>query len=447
MLNLQSGESAVMKATEYDKGDIVSNLILNGADVNLKNKDGKTALMIAKELKRNNIIELLPLEEDQIDDNGLTIYNGRTDNQSKEVSDAINSDEINAAIKLGYKKWNRSKICLVGEGRAGKTATANTIIGLQYEDTPSTIGINQITCDIKQASANNQSDPIWMMSNKAEKELEDAIASIILQERQKKINSNDNNNKSQLLNNNAHNSKSDNNDIGLKHDSKSVSINTVTSTSDSLPAVSAVKGFDNEKIMSLLSDKVSFSNDIKVSVYDYGGQDVFASIHHLFLTKHGIYAIVFNMEWLLDNAPFNTKNQCLSYIKFWFNSIAMHTHSTTDNSIAPIILIGTRKDKVIDVNDHVKISLLLFNTFKLHIAWRSVCENENGKSANGMTNLCFYPIDNIIGRNDMSIQSLLKTINNIISESDYIHKEIPLSWLQTVDKFSRYNKGQTLDFL
>ena len=42
---------------------------------------------------------------------------------------------------------------VVGEGRAGKTALTNSIIGKPFVETSSTIGINEFTCDIKYASA------------------------------------------------------------------------------------------------------------------------------------------------------------------------------------------------------------------------------------------------------------------------------------------------------
>ena len=40
------------------------------------------------------------------------------------------------------KELRRSKIMIVGEGCAGKTAFANSIIGKKYEETESTVGIN-----------------------------------------------------------------------------------------------------------------------------------------------------------------------------------------------------------------------------------------------------------------------------------------------------------------
>ena len=60
---------------------------------------------------------------------------------------------IISIIIQGFKKWERSKIMVVGEGRAGKTALTNSIIGKPFVETSSTIGINELTCDIKYASA------------------------------------------------------------------------------------------------------------------------------------------------------------------------------------------------------------------------------------------------------------------------------------------------------
>ncbi|KAJ1409647.1 hypothetical protein B484DRAFT_468763, partial [Ochromonadaceae sp. CCMP2298] len=58
------------------------------------------------------------------------------------------SEQIAQAAKRGPKPWGRSKIMIVGEGRAGKSALANSIIGRPFSQTESTVGINQLTCDI-----------------------------------------------------------------------------------------------------------------------------------------------------------------------------------------------------------------------------------------------------------------------------------------------------------
>eukprot|EP01040_Poterioochromonas_malhamensis_P014261 gene14261-biopygen3233 len=41
-------------------------------------------------------------------------------------------------------RWNRSKIMLVGQGRAGKTALANNLAGRWMGETASTIGAEQM---------------------------------------------------------------------------------------------------------------------------------------------------------------------------------------------------------------------------------------------------------------------------------------------------------------
>ena len=51
---------------------------------------------------------------------------------------------LDAARALSFKKWQQARVMLVGEGRAGKTAVANSISGKGYQDTHSTIGTMSI---------------------------------------------------------------------------------------------------------------------------------------------------------------------------------------------------------------------------------------------------------------------------------------------------------------
>ena len=54
-----NNESALMAATQASKEETVKFLLLKGADINLKNANGKTALDIAKQLGNETIIKLL----------------------------------------------------------------------------------------------------------------------------------------------------------------------------------------------------------------------------------------------------------------------------------------------------------------------------------------------------------------------------------------------------
>jgi hypothetical protein len=68
-------------------------------------------------------------------------------------------------------------VCLCVHSIIGKTAFANTVIGRAFEDTESTVGINQLTCDIKYASVGTSS--CWNEFQKPDKEMEAAVASMI----------------------------------------------------------------------------------------------------------------------------------------------------------------------------------------------------------------------------------------------------------------------------
>jgi hypothetical protein len=77
-----------------------------------------------------------------------------------------NQKYLQNALNQGKKEWRRSKIMIVGEGRAGKTALANSILGRDYENLDSTIGINEFTCSvgfagIGEPGSSDQSNTSW----------------------------------------------------------------------------------------------------------------------------------------------------------------------------------------------------------------------------------------------------------------------------------------------
>jgi GTPase SAR1 family protein len=71
------------------------------------------------------------------------------------------------------KELCRSKVMIVGEGCAGKTAFANSIIGEEYKETESTVGINTFMCSVTHAALSKSE---WKKCEKIEKEYENARA-------------------------------------------------------------------------------------------------------------------------------------------------------------------------------------------------------------------------------------------------------------------------------
>ena len=103
---------------------------------------------------------------------------------------------------------------------------------------------------------------------------------------------------------------------------------------------------------------------IRMSIWDYGGQMVFYTLHHLFLTQYGVYLIVFNMQKLLDSVDESTE-----YLLFWLNSIKLHAPN------APVLLVGTFLDVLDEREDDIKKVSLILN--ELAAEFDQVCYFEH----------------------------------------------------------------------
>ena len=90
-------------------------------------------------------------------------------------------------------------------------------------------------------------------------------------------------------------------------------------TPQTLPKLKAKK---KEKVMKHIME-LSVSNPgtqqpLRLSFWDYGGQDKFIGLHHLYLSRYCVFLLVFNMKWLLPGA--SRKDECLEYLTGWLNS-------------------------------------------------------------------------------------------------------------------------------
>jgi hypothetical protein len=73
---------------------------------------------------------------------------------------------------------------IVGEGRAGKTGLANSFIDKPVEDTVSTVGIYDMTLNVKYAYRSHEGERVdegvyWNECPQPEKELETAVAQMV----------------------------------------------------------------------------------------------------------------------------------------------------------------------------------------------------------------------------------------------------------------------------
>ena len=409
---------------------------------------------------------------------------------------SIMESGVLAAFEKSGCEWNRSKIMIVGEGRAGKTAFSRSLVGDAFADTDSTRGINQLTCVVSQLSVSGV-DSLWHKSLDRHNEYEAAIARSIIQAKDnlsiekersilgstslresRQVNEIDNRSAFHALSDDTDNSRvtaEKSSSLSTTMPVKLITSNSATSTgvqtestasstttsnatafgTTAAPVTDANVNTDVEKkdstmkrrqpdeelLVKCLADNVQTSSSFHISVFDYGGQEVFAVIHHLFLTEYGVYALCFNMEWLLAEDE-TEKERCLKYLQFWIDSIYMHTYNTKTERCAPFILIGTHKDRFPKPEDHHTIDFILNEAFKTSNSWSFKLENKEAKGkSDARTTLCFFAVDNKLGRDDATLVQAMRCMEKAMDEAEYTHIKVPLEWLALIDSLKETKKS------
>jgi GTPase SAR1 family protein len=373
---------------------------------------------------------------------------------------------VTRALQRGSKEWRRSKLSVVGEGRAGKTALTNAILGRAFQDTDSTVGINQLTCDVKHirstAAAEAASAQHWREFNKQDRELESALAEVVALSKARIARGEDDtaqdssNSILSLLA--APASARSSSGTPFSATTQPVRLQSLQlpanggrqtpmtpSSSDSgssTPILAAVRAsqvpaavvptapersLDEDMLLRALGTVEDAASGLLITLFDFGGQSVFDVIHHLFLTSNGVYAVVFNMERLVADGP--DRVCALKLLHRWLSSIAAHTFDAETRKTAPIVLVGTRADAVRDLTVHEAISQLLYDSFSDNPAWPSVIANSHDTAY-----LWFFPVSNPEGCDSPSMRHLMNVVHASMDQALYTHKEVPLSWFKVMDQ-------------
>ncbi len=194
----------------------------------------------------------------------------------------------------------------------------------------------------------------------------------------------------------------------------------------------AEKEVDLTAVKDLISSMADENEEgMRFSMWDCGGQAGFDDAHSLFLTRWSIYLLTVNMQSLLPGASSEERLESLGNIRFWLNSIAVHAVDPSDNSLAPIVIIGTHKDKVSNPKEHEAISKMLYDTFSHTSAWnRCVVSFKNGTVSSGRGVLWLFPVDNTQGQNDPVIPELRQVIQHTVQQEKYSNHKVPFEWLR-----------------
>jgi GTPase SAR1 family protein len=327
---------------------------------------------------------------------------------------------ISTAARKALREWNRCRISIVGEGRAGKTALSRSLEGKAFEQTTSTIGVSRFTCEVKHVAVG--ASGAWQSVARPEKELENALADMVT-ERQHEASSVSGSMLSSPAS--ALSKVIISQPTKSPHKGQGIVQNQV---SNYTPVAREVSGYNFDLVAKMVEKKRMTSSTTKLIFYinDFGGQEVFNTIYHYYITNNGIYIIVFNMEDLLCVAEDIRSINSLRIVRFWLNVIVAYAPD------ARIALVGTRKDTV-GSEYNARINDLLFHEFKEHLAWSRLIMDPSGVTAKGNTQLCFFPIDNTLGTRDGTLSSLMSCIEGAAVELSSTAQMIPLTWMKAID--------------
>jgi GTPase SAR1 family protein len=365
--------------------------------------------------------------------------------------------------------WNRSKIMLVGQGRAGKTALARSMMGEPFRETPSTIGGELFEREIREGSVKGGK---LAEHKRPKKELEWMIAKTGMRQSALASDTKDNMNH---VDNDAFPTTNRNykpvlasvlGGSGFKNDNPELcsveeTVNCVNANINKV-RVKKIESTDvnTDLLYKCFTDNLSRGNHmtkLTVSLCDFGGQDVFNALHAFFMTRCGVYMLVFDMELFLSKDE-KDRESCQQNVKFWMNSIAMHTYDEKTGKTAPVALVGTRKDKISKAKDHERISDELKRLFVTHRIWSSLIEyksEKNGMFSSSTTNscLCFFPVNNTHKGysewlfKDSALQQLLEKAEGKMMESEEVNREIPMVWIKVFDEIREKQKEEQRNFL
>eukprot|EP00924_Labyrinthula_sp_SR-Ha-C_P011975 snap_masked-scaffold_26-processed-gene-0.42-mRNA-1 protein AED:1.00 eAED:1.00 QI:0/0/0/0/1/1/3/0/638 len=162
------------------------------------------------------------------------------------------------------------------------------------------------------------------------------------------------------------------------------------------------------------------TQDLYFRVYDFGGQEIFSSVHHIFMHSNALYFLVFNMSKATEND--------LQRMKFWCDSISRNAPE------GKIVCIGTflekykrKNSKDVNLEEINKKITKFLSPFSKNLY---LLENEEK---------CFFPIENAEGVNSKEIKQIKNKVTSIVSGASGVDRKgfltfkVKTSWLLFLD--------------
>jgi len=337
------------------------------------------------------------------------------------------------ALREDHKvPWGRAKLMIIGQGAAGKTSTVRSLLGIPpVKEWISTAGIDLkvtrtsdwkehdlLESDFDMQAHKSAADYLRHRQAMAKKKHEEKVEKTGFSKRMS-------------LRMSRRGSSGTKTAASVGKGSATPAENG-SSEGEEDPVESSLRDMKTEDVVLLSEQEVARRLDfdwvrrfqenensnqpekqLSFSIWDYGGQEVFYALHHIFLTQFGIYLLVFDMREFLKNMEIAQR-----YVRFWLNSVKLYAPK------APLLLVGTYCDVVYSPKDHKKIDHMLRDELNLG-NYSNVILNNAGR-------LRFFPVDNISDDPRRGV-AIRYQIEQQALKQDYIKELVSLRHMKLLD--------------
>ena len=383
-----NGAVAYAKALAVNTGLICTNISSN--DIGVKGLDA-----ITEALKTNTTITAVHSLNNPGSGEGMKKYLKRNAvSQKKAFFTALKQSDQKAP-------WRSAKLMIIGNGKAGKTATVRSLLGKPFNSNwESTVGVD-LTRTKTKTYRTGWTEGLDRASNAEEMAARVAVTKLCAEEKSKECST----------------EKSDN-EKSKAQQSKKMKMSPRSQVEKSTLAIPDIKdALDPEPGIhqyteTLLVQAKKERKCLKFSIWDYGGQEVFYTMHHLFLTQYGVYVLVFSLvDFLNDEA------KCLENVNFWLLSVQIHAPK------APIVIVGTFLDAL---GERTNLKLKTIN----NCLFSAIGNRFSQVVHNEKENLLFFPLNN---KDSIGIDNVRVAIEKVTSCQEYVNRLVPIKWMHFLD--------------
>jgi GTPase SAR1 family protein len=353
-----------------------------------------------------------------------------------------------------------SKISVIGQGRAGKSTLINSILGHEFKELNSTVGVNANMYEVNQRyiQGGQSSGSEWKEYNPQDMGVLDEARAVMIA-KVMKHGALDKKDVSSILDS-EHVLAIDSGEVDGSRNISGASVTAfpdlshgltseqsalkdtsckIIETQSLIPVTASdrpTKEVDAALVQRFLDTGLDHSESLRLLLEDFGGQDNFYELYSILFSEFAMYIIVFNMEWLLPQS--SEREQAIEYLRHWLYTAGVYCKYTK------IFLVGTHKDIVSNARDHESISKVLYENFNSIPYWAAVEPFTDGTVSTGKGVLNFFPVDNKLGNKDLVIAHMMQKVEQSVRESDHLKHKVPFSWMALIDIIEKLKQRNTL---